>query len=89
MPKKTKEEKIVARYRQRLKLLEQQTSSPFTETVVTKTIKEPTQSTNKTFNFTEKDASLKKFFFKDLTKSLLLIVLIVALEIGLYFVRIK
>lgn len=97
MPKKTREEKIVARYRKKIRLLEQQAHSPSIETInkITKPnpkppiIKEPTQSIDKISASTKTDESLRKFFVKDLTKSLLLIVLIVALEISLYFVRIK
>jgi len=90
MPKKTKEQKIIANYRKKLKLLQQQTYIPPLETtkpkIVIQQINKPIVQENESI---KKDELLKKFFFQDLTKSILLIALIVTLEIVLYFVRIK
>lgn len=89
MPKKTKKEKILAAYRKKLRLLEQTRPSETPSVLGNLKHEIKTKSINKNA-FQAKKTELvpaPKFFFVDLKKSLILIVLIVALEIGLYFAR--
>ena len=90
MPKKTREEKIIAQYRKKIKLIETESYRP-PEKNNTK-IQETVPSLQKpavTENITEKDITLKKYFLSDFTKSLFLIGFIISLEFVFYFVRIK
>ena len=84
MPKKTKKEKLLARYHKKLRLLENRQTAvspiqtkdaideqiPVVENKIKTEINEPPQ-----------------YFFSDLKKSLLLIVLILGLEVSLYFAQ--
>ncbi|MFH0979349.1 MAG: hypothetical protein V1803_00130 [Candidatus Roizmanbacteria bacterium] len=84
MPKKTKKEKLLAVYRKKLRLLEQTSKQPLTK------VPEPTSLlTSETVSKTivNEQAIAPKYFFTDLRKSLILVVIIIALEIGLYFVK--
>lgn len=75
MPKKTKKEKLLARYHKRLRLLEdKQIKTP--EVLSKPLIIEETKT---------KIIETPQYFFSDLKKSLLLIFLILGIEIGLYF----
>ena len=70
MPKKTKKEKILAMYHKKLRMLEdKQIKTPII-------ISEPT-----VINEIKKS---NQYFFSDLKKSLLLIVLILGIEVSLY-----
>ncbi len=85
MPKKTKKEKIIAAYRKRLKLLEEQQIEPQTfpkkeEEIVISEVKP---------DLTKEDQTISHYFKSDLKKSLILIGFIIALEIFLYFATIK
>ncbi len=93
MPKKTKKEKLLAAYRKQLKILQSQTlehqshpapSSPKKEQLMSPPIKVKELSVN----ISEEDLATRRFFFQDFQKSLILIGMIIALEIALYFVRI-
>lgn len=94
MPKKTKKEKIIAQYRRKLKLLERLQAPPsFNKEVISN--QNSKKATNKTeLNITfekkneDKDIKTVSFFLADLRKSFILIGIIIALEILLYFVRI-
>jgi hypothetical protein len=81
MPKKTKKEKILAMYHKKLRMLENQQA--FTSPVKLKTpnpiIQAPTVKEEKI------EIPESKYFFSDLKKSLLLIVLIIGVEVALYF----
>ncbi|PIQ72169.1 hypothetical protein COY13_00570 [Candidatus Roizmanbacteria bacterium CG_4_10_14_0_2_um_filter_36_35] len=84
MPKKTKKEKLLAVYRKRLHLLEQASQQPLTK------MPEPTPSlTSETVSKTTVNEQVvaPRYFFTDLRKSLILVVIIIALEIGLYFAK--
>lgn len=90
MSKKTKKEKILAAYRKKLRLLEElnKQSTPLTVRSTpssTFEIKKQNKKTSKIKQY-QLDSS-PKYFFLDLKKSLILIVIIIALEIGLYFVK--
>ncbi|MBI5127530.1 hypothetical protein HZA76_03705 [Candidatus Roizmanbacteria bacterium] len=78
MSKKTKKEKIIAAYRKQLRhLRESQPVLPIKKdspVVVAKVVTQPKQT-------------LPNYFFVDFKKSLIFIVLIIALEIALYFVK--
>lgn len=102
MAKKTKEEKIVATYRKKLRLLSQldQTPIPSTNQIIEnkkdiravtglqeKTHKTPVEG--KKIEINAEDFSRKKFFLEDLKKSLFLISFIITLEIVIYFVTIN
>lgn len=88
MPKRTKKEKILALYRKRLKLIESQSVKPQPS---------PSQITVQipVSGLTEKhkeeslpdDSPVRKYFMKDLKKSLLIITGIFALEFAIYFVK--
>ena len=90
MPKKTKKEKLLARYHRKLRLLENRStvvtytspppsvSSPKIEPIKKQGVKiEPTV-------ITSEEKQLNQYFFSDLRKSLLLIVLIIGVEVSLY-----
>lgn len=93
MPKKTRKEKVIAAYRKKLRLLEQM-EKPSTPEVVTSFAKgepiEPIEDASpvrieEKSTVNKEETALKTFFIKDLKKSLLLIGLIIALEIIIYF----
>lgn len=78
MPKKTRKEKILSAERKKTRLL-QQISQPITPVVISSSpkIQKPVLD--------ETETGMKTFFIKDLKKSLLLVGLIIALEIIIYF----
>ncbi|MFA5770510.1 MAG: hypothetical protein WC894_03405 [Patescibacteria group bacterium] len=85
MPKKTKKQKLLASYHRKIRSLEnkQMISSPVP-------IKIPiTTSTPATSHETKSVVTepVNQYFFSDLKKSLILIVLIVGVEVGLYFAK--
>ncbi|MCS6956798.1 MAG: hypothetical protein NZM02_03080 [Patescibacteria group bacterium] len=89
MPKKTKKEKIIAQYRKKIRLLSfnqenknnisQNNNNKHSIKKETKEIKQIEKDKDKSF--------FNKYFLLDLKKSLFLIILIIALEIGLYFAK--
>jgi hypothetical protein len=95
MPKKTKKEKLLARYHKKLRLLEnRQMTTPYVqeENILKKTPKAIEDLTKvsiapATEVTTHKEKDLNQYFFSDLRKSLLLIVTIIGVEIGLYFAK--
>lgn len=93
MPKKTRKEKVIAAYRKKIKLLEQM-EKPSTPGVTTSFAKSepigpiedaPPIIIEEKPIINKEETALKTFFIKDLKKSLLLIGLIIALEIIIYF----
>jgi len=91
MPKKTRKEKALSEQRRKLKLLEQ-LSQPLSTVAssIDKTDKASpkelkTDSSELEFTLSEAEMLSKKYFLKDLKKSLLLIGLVIALEIIVYF----
>lgn len=91
MPKKTKKQKIIAQYRKKLKLLSDfsntqrlEKKDDFKKEDKNKQIENLRLSDN---NNQSSDNLNKKYFLKDFKKSILLIIFIIALEIGLYFVK--
>lgn len=90
MPKKTRKEKVIAAYRKKLRLLEQM-GQPTTPEVITYSAKSAPIEEPSSLEIEEKstidkeETALKTFFIKDLRKSLLLVGLIIALEIIIYF----
>ncbi len=95
MPKKTRKEKIIAYYRRQIKILKQaQVGSlsqnlPASPQEKTEIIPESKESFNipKTEEKKE-EVKLKKFFYEDFKKSLILSSLIIAFELLLFFVKI-
>ncbi len=97
MPKKTRQQKVISAYRRKLKLLEQLNQTPLSratkeikvestgEKIISKTPQQKKIEIVDQLPVTEKDLSLKIFFKQDLRKSLILIGLIIALEIIIYF----
>jgi hypothetical protein len=91
MPKKTKKEKIIADYRKKIKLLKLKNSSPQFSPLSSLPIKKtpirssppPSSSSSLASN------NLLAYFKQDFRKSLLLTILIIGLEICLYFVSIN
>jgi hypothetical protein len=84
MAKKTRKEKIIAQYRRKLQLLEIKPNIKISPS----TIEEPVKKTLEVFqpiDLSENDLVVKKYFISDFKKSLIIIVTIIALEIGLYF----
>ena len=84
MSRKTREEKKIAAYRKRLKLL-QQINQPESIDQSEKVAKPATPLTKKTSEIAIKH----DFFIKDLKKSLFIIFLIITLEFVIYFATIK
>ena len=84
MPKKTKKEKLLASYHKKLRLLEnrQATDTPVQAKVV---IKEQIPVMENKIETVINEPP--QYFFSDLKKSLLLIVLILGLEVSLYFAK--
>lgn len=84
MPKKTKKEKLLAVYRKKLRLLEQANKQPLSK------MPEPASSLiSETVSKTiiNEQTVAPRYFFTDLRKSLILVVIIIALEISLYFAK--
>ena len=86
MPKKTKKEKIIAAYRNKLRIL-YSTQPVITEKTPNATA--PEQSGKEDFILSEQDKTTTTFFMGDFKKSILLILGIIALEIILYFATIN
>jgi hypothetical protein len=85
MPKKTKKEKLLAIYHKKLRLLENRevvTSSTQIKTSIS--VASPAFSNKAKPEIVE---PVNQYFFSDLKKSLLLIVLILGVEVSLYFVK--
>jgi len=92
MPKKTKKEKLLARYHRKIRLLENKPLvTPPIQTKITTSISVPTVENETKPAMTEplnqEQKQLNQYFFSDFKKSLLLIVLIIGLEISLYFAK--
>lgn len=89
MPKKTREAKLIAQYRKRLKFFESQQAVPFSPPLekIPPVIKEHTKTleTNKSIPSNE-EKLINNFFLIDFKKSATIIFFILALEISLYFV---
>jgi len=79
MPKKTKKEKLLAMYHRKLRLLEDR------EVVATPVSTLTSVFNNKTIPVIIQPVN--QYFFSDLKKSLLLIVLILGVEVSLYFAK--
>lgn len=78
MPKKTKKEKLLARYHKKIRLLEsKQTTTPMT----------PSPTSMPIANQEIKILSINQYFFSDLKKSLILITLIIGLELLFYYAK--
>jgi hypothetical protein len=92
MPKKTKRQKIIADYRRKIKLLNIASPNFSSENIVANEIVQPVKiEENVTLNQTigHEEIVIRKFFFQDLKKSLLLIGLVITLEFIFYFASIK
>lgn len=98
MPKKTKKQKIIAAYRNRLqqlqasKLIEKTiiNSKNLTERIEDNEVLTPKININYVISSpTGSDKITSQYFFSDLKKSLLIIVFIIALEFVLYFATIN
>jgi len=87
MPKKTRQEKIIAQYRQKIKLLQNNPKlvKPIFQENITVQEDEKKEKPQVIEKETEQDIETKKYFISDFKKSLFVISLIIALEIGLYF----
>lgn len=84
MPKKTRKEKIIAQYRKKIKLLDQQNNYSLIEKKSLE--KQPDiKKIEENNNLNKNNSSDNKYFFNDLKKSLIITFLIIALEISLYF----
>lgn len=78
MPKKTKKEKLLARYHKKIRLLEsKQTTTPMT----------PSPTSMPIANQEIKILPINQYFFSDLKKSLILITLIIGLELLFYYAK--
>jgi hypothetical protein len=82
MPKKTKKEKLLARYHKKLRLLENR-EIPVSKIETNVKVIEP--STNKIKPTVAEPVN--EYFFSDLKKSILLIILILGIEVSLYFAK--
>ncbi len=101
MPKKTKKQKILAAYRRKLQLLENQSfeqktllsnkknhSINLTEEKNNLVKESNNNNKNKVMLETSQDQIIKKLFIQDFLKSFLLIILIIGLIVGLYLLKI-
>ena len=92
MPKKTRKQKLIAAYRQKIQLLQQNQRVTFQRQIsknlplTQPEIKSPSLKINQDVS---EDIALKKFFIQDFVKSIFLISFVIGLEIVLYFVSIK
>jgi len=76
MPKKTKKEKLLATYHKKLRLLEKkEVTTPSIQTKI------------KVVAPTNGNEPVNQFFYSDLRKSILLIILILGIEVSLYFFK--
>jgi hypothetical protein len=82
MSKKTRQQKIIAEYRRKMKMMQNTSITP--PITVTPKIKPVEIHHGK-----EEDTVIRDYFLSDVRKSLILIAFIIALEIGLYFVNIS
>jgi hypothetical protein len=85
MPKKTKKEKLLAMYHKKLRLLEK-------KDVLTSSVQTRVKETTPTFSVSSKTKAVEnepvnQFFYSDLKKSILLIILILGIEVSLYFFK--
>lgn len=79
MPKKTKREKVIAAYHKKMKLLERK------EEIIPRELPKI-----RTLNVgVVENTYMVSYFFSDLKKSVLLILIIITLEIGFYFATIN
>jgi hypothetical protein len=84
MPKKTKKEKVLAMYHKKLRLLENRGVN--TSPVQIKTsVSIPSPSFDKVKPVISEPVN--QYFFSDLKKSLLLIIIILGVEVSLYFAK--
>ena len=85
MPQKTKKEKLLASYHRKIRLLEnrQMITAPVPTKIPT------TESTPTAIHEIKPVVTepVNQYFFSDLKKSLILIVLIIGVEVGLYAVK--
>jgi len=83
MPKKTKKEKILAMYHKKLRMLENQqvVTLPVKLKTLNSIVQEPIVKEEKI------EILESKYFFSDLKKSLILIVLIIGVEVALYIAK--
>lgn len=85
MPKKTKKEKLLASYHRKIRLLENR------QTVASQVpTKIPAATSIQAVSHETKPVvtePVNQYFYSDLKKSLLLIILIVGVEFGLYFAK--
>ena len=84
MAKKTRKEKIIAQYRRRLQLLETKPDNKVSPTIVEKPV-ENKQVISQSIYLSEDDQRTKKYFISDFKKSLIIILMVIALEISFYF----
>ncbi|MEK7109650.1 MAG: hypothetical protein AAB876_00350 [Patescibacteria group bacterium] len=85
MPKKTKKEKLLARYHRKIRLLENQQVISHPEILSSPVEIKIKTSINRPL--TQELINTNQYFFSDLKKSLLLIVLIIGVEVGLYVAK--
>jgi len=93
MPKKTREQKIIAQYRNRLKLLEQKQTVSQPEAVpesIPTVIKQGLNLEKKpVIDESKEDNRYRKFFVVDFKKSIIVIILIILIELVFYYFGIK
>lgn len=92
MTKKTKEEKRLASYRKKLRLIQQLNSAVADTSDKTKTDLDSFRNTDlkiTTVGLSTEDQNKVKFFLRDLKRSISIIILIITLEFIIYFVSIK
>jgi len=88
MPKKTKKQKILAEYRKKIKLLQQEII--FVSKTETKKENKTTSPNQKILSLEKKEEikALSSYFLQDLKLSLLISFFLIALEILLYFAKV-
>lgn len=78
MPKKTKKEKLLAMYHKKLRLLEK-------KDITASAVQTKVAVSNKIM--TDENKPVNQYFYSDLKKSILLIILILGIEVSLYFFK--
>jgi len=85
MPKKTRKEKIIAQYRKQLQMIKSQTLADV-NTIDVKPKKKENSSKIEITNHEDLPV-INPYFYRDLRKSILLIIFILVVETGLFFSR--
>lgn len=91
MSRKTKKQKIIAAYRQKLKQIKITTPPPTLDktTIVNLTLPQKTISENFIYRETDEDVGFKKWVMKELGKTFIITSFIITLEFIIFYAKLK